>query len=68
MCSVAHRPANASSTTSITVAVLEKLSALVNEKTGGNFNIVLHYGGALSKSRENLDGISIDAFAMWLPR
>ena len=42
-------------------AGVEKLSALVNEKTGGNFNIVLH-GGALSKSRENLDGISIDAF------
>lgn len=43
-------------------AGVEKLSALVKEKTGGNFNIVLHYGGALSKSRENLDGISIDAF------
>ena len=43
-------------------AGVEKLSALVREKTGGNFNIVLHYGGALSKSRENLDGISIDAF------
>ena len=43
-------------------AGVEKLSAVVKEKTGGNFNIVLHYGGALSKSRENLDGISIDAF------
>ena len=43
-------------------AGVEKLSALVKEKTGGNFNIVLHYGGALSKSRENLDGISINAF------
>ena len=43
-------------------AGVEKLSALVKSKTGGNFNIVLHYGGALSKSRENLDGISIDAF------
>ena len=43
-------------------AGVEKLSALVKEKTGGNFNIVLHYGGALSKSRENLDGLSIDAF------
>lgn len=43
-------------------AGVEKLSALVKAKTDGNFNIVLHYGGALSKSRENLDGISIDAF------
>lgn len=43
-------------------AGVEKLSAIVKEKTGGNFNIVLHYGGALSKSRENLDGLSIDAF------
>jgi len=40
----------------------ERLSALLKEKTGGKFNLVLHYGGALSKSRENLDGISIDAF------
>ncbi|MEO1694918.1 MAG: C4-dicarboxylate ABC transporter substrate-binding protein, partial [Pseudomonadota bacterium] len=37
----------------------EKLSELLKEKTGGKFNLVLHYGGALSKSRENLDGISI---------
>lgn len=43
-------------------AGVEKLSAIVSEKTGGKFTIKLHYGGALSKSRENLDGISIDAF------
>jgi TRAP-type C4-dicarboxylate transport system substrate-binding protein len=43
-------------------AGVEKLSELVKEKTGGNWNIVLHYGGALSKSRENLDGLSIGAF------
>ena len=43
-------------------AGVEKLSAIAKEKTGGKWNIVLHYGGALSKSRENLDGISIDAF------
>lgn len=43
-------------------AGVERLSALVGEKTGGNWRIVLHYGGALSKSRENLDGISVDAF------
>ncbi len=43
-------------------AGVERLSQLVREKTGGNWNIVLHYGGALSKSRENLDGLSADAF------
>lgn len=40
----------------------EKLSELLKEKTGGKWTLKLHYGGALSKSRENLDGISIDAF------
>lgn len=40
----------------------EKLAELVSAKTGGNWTMELHYGGALSKSRENLDGISIDAF------
>ena len=43
-------------------AGVERLSELVAEKTGGNWSIVLHYGGALSKSRENLDGLSVDAF------
>jgi TRAP-type C4-dicarboxylate transport system substrate-binding protein len=43
-------------------AGVEKLSALVNEKTGGNWTMTLHYGGALSKSRENLDGLAVDAF------
>ena len=43
-------------------AGVERLSALVKEKTGGNWTIKLHYGGALSKSRENLDGLSVDAF------
>jgi len=43
-------------------AGVERLSELVSEKTGGNWSIVLHYGGALSKSRENLDGLSVDAF------
>ena len=43
-------------------AGVEKLAALVKERTGGNFIIKPHYGGALSKSRENLDGISIGAF------
>lgn len=43
-------------------AGVEKLAELVNEKTGGNWQMTLHYGGALSKSRENLDGIAVDAF------
>ena len=43
-------------------AGVEKLSELVSEKTNGNWNIVIHYGEALSKSRENLDGLAIDAF------
>ena len=43
---------------------LEKLSELVSEKTGGEFEIKLNYGESLSKSRENLDGISIGAFEM----
>ncbi|MCY4190780.1 MAG: TRAP transporter substrate-binding protein DctP [Rhodospirillaceae bacterium] len=43
-------------------AGIEKLSALVSEKTGGNWTIKIHYGSALSKSRENLDGLKIGAF------
>lgn len=43
-------------------AGLEKLSAEVAAKTGGAWDIKLHYGAALSKSRENLDGLSVDAF------
>ena len=43
-------------------AGVEKLSAMVKDKTDGNWEIKLHYGAALSKSRENLDGLSIDAF------
>lgn len=41
---------------------LEYLSEKVAEKTGGKFEIKIHYGGALSKPRENLDGIAIGAF------
>jgi TRAP-type C4-dicarboxylate transport system substrate-binding protein len=43
---------------------MEKLSELVAEKSGGKFQIKLHYGEAISKNRENLDGISIGAFEM----
>ena len=42
---------------------VEKLAELVSEKTGGEFTLNISYGG-LSKNRENLDGISIGAFAM----
>lgn len=40
---------------------LEFISAEVNKRTGGNFNIKLYYGEQLSKSKENLDGISVGA-------
>ncbi len=43
---------------------VEKLAEVVREKSNGAFNIKLHYGGVLSKSRENLDGISFGAFQM----
>lgn len=41
---------------------VERLSALVHEKTGGNWQVRLHYGEALSKARENLDGLAVGAF------
>lgn len=41
---------------------LEFLSAEVKKRTGGKFNIKLYYGEQLSKSKENLDGISVGAF------
>ncbi len=43
---------------------LEKLAELVDQKSGGKFQLNIAYGEALSKSRENLDGISIGAFEM----
>ncbi|MFK5983846.1 MAG: C4-dicarboxylate TRAP transporter substrate-binding protein [Pseudomonadota bacterium] len=42
---------------------VEKLAELVKQKTNGDFTLNISYGG-LSKSRENLDGISIGAFEM----
>ena len=42
---------------------VEKLAELVSQKTNGEFKLKISYGG-LSKSRENLDGISIGAFEM----
>jgi len=42
---------------------VEKLAELVEQKTNGEFRLKISYGG-LSKSRENLDGISFGAFEM----
>ncbi len=42
---------------------VEKLAELVEKKTNGEFKLKISYGG-LSKSRENLDGISFGAFEM----
>jgi TRAP-type C4-dicarboxylate transport system substrate-binding protein len=40
----------------------EFLSKTVKERTGGKFELKLYYGEQLSKSKENLDGISVGAF------
>lgn len=42
----------------------EKMAKLLSEKTGGNFTVKIFYGGALSKGRENLDGMKANAFEM----
>lgn len=42
---------------------VEKLAELVESKTEGDFKLKISYGG-LSKSKENLDGISFGAFEM----
>ena len=38
------------------------LSEMVAARTGGNFTLKVHYGGALSPPKENIDGIKIGAF------
>lgn len=43
---------------------LEAVVNYVSDKTGGNFTINMALGEALSKSRENLDGIKLGAFEM----
>jgi TRAP-type mannitol/chloroaromatic compound transport system substrate-binding protein len=43
-------------------AGMEAIADEVREKTGGNFNIEIFYGGQLSGSRENLDGLQLNAF------
>ena len=48
-----------------TVAV-DTLARLLAERTDGAFQLNVHYGEALSKSRENLDGIAIGAFEVAL--
>jgi TRAP-type mannitol/chloroaromatic compound transport system substrate-binding protein len=40
------------------------MAELLSEKTGGNFTVEIFYGEALSKARENLDGLKANAFEM----
>lgn len=42
---------------------METIAKLAEEKTGGNFQIKISYGG-LSNEKENLDGIKLGAFQM----
>ena len=42
--------------------VADALAAAIEAETGGNWRLTLHYGEALSKARENLDGLAIGAF------
>jgi len=41
---------------------VEAVAKLVKEKTGGKFDIAIHYDEALSKERETLDGIKLGTF------
>lgn len=43
-------------------AIADALAAALSAKTGGNWTMSLDYGEALSKARENLDGLAIGAF------
>lgn len=43
---------------------IEALSEEVASRTDGKFKIKIHYGEALSKAKENLDGIKLGAFQM----
>src|SRR3546814_2329394 len=45
-------------------AGVESLARHVEEKSGGNFTIKIHYGEAISPAKENLDGLKIGAFEM----
>ncbi|MBS8260677.1 C4-dicarboxylate ABC transporter substrate-binding protein [Roseibium polysiphoniae] len=41
---------------------MEKLSELAAKETDGNFQIKIFYGGQLAQARENLDGLTVNAF------
>lgn len=43
-------------------AGMERLAEKVAAETNGKFKIKIFYGGQLSKSRENLDGLKLNAF------
>jgi TRAP-type mannitol/chloroaromatic compound transport system substrate-binding protein len=43
---------------------METVNDIVSQKTGGKFTIKVHYAEALSKDKENLDGIKLGAFEM----
>jgi len=43
---------------------IEAMAEEVAAKTDGKFKIKIHYGGTLSKPKENLDGIKLGAFQM----
>jgi TRAP-type mannitol/chloroaromatic compound transport system substrate-binding protein len=43
-------------------AGMEELAKQAAEETDGNFQIKIFYGGQLSKSKENLDGLKLNAF------
>lgn len=43
---------------------IEEIAKYVHEKSDGNFTINVHYGEAISPSKENLDGVKIGAFQM----
>ena len=43
-------------------AGMELLAKKAAEETGGKFKIKIFYGGQLSKSKENLDGLKLNAF------
>jgi TRAP-type mannitol/chloroaromatic compound transport system substrate-binding protein len=45
-------------------AGMESVAQQLSERTGGKFVIKTHYGEALSRDRENLDGIKLGAFQM----
>ena len=43
-------------------AGMEHLTKKVSKETGGKFKMKIFYGGQLSKSKENLDGLKLNAF------